>query len=285
MKGQSMGQCALLAAIVAAVLPGVPLPVEPPAATDAPYTAKDEETFGTLYGERIRRATSRTAKAALAKELLTGAGGVASFHIVCDGKKAFDSPWLWSNHTQGVGKPTILNIAGVDKLELITTAHRGGAGASSAWGDPKVRQRTPRGRKGAARRHRIPWTARRASGPRRTLPDRREQMGSKLTRRQALTRAASGALGIAAGTLLGGCKDEQEPAPARDANAPVGQAKKVAGKAAEGGSKDLRTYVCGKCGYVYDPMKTAPPKSFADLPEDWKCPRCGSPKSRFSPKG
>ena len=71
--------------------------------------------------------------------LLTGAGGVASFHIVCDGKKAFDSPWLWSNHTRGVGKPTILNIAGVDKLELITTAHRGGAGAFSAWGDPKVR--------------------------------------------------------------------------------------------------------------------------------------------------
>ena len=108
-------------------------------------------------------------------------------------------------------------------------------------------------------------------------------MGSKLTRRQALRRAASGALGIAAGTLLGGCRDETEPD--KDPNEPVGQARKVAGKAAEGGSKDLRKYVCGKCGYVYDPMKTAPPKSFADLPEDWKCPRCGSPKSRFSAKG
>ncbi|HUS91979.1 MAG TPA: NPCBM/NEW2 domain-containing protein [Phycisphaerae bacterium] len=71
--------------------------------------------------------------------LRTGAGGVASFHVVCDGKKVFDSPWTWSNNTHGTGRPTVLNITGVDKVELITTGHRGGQGAFSAWGDPKVR--------------------------------------------------------------------------------------------------------------------------------------------------
>ncbi len=35
-------------------------------------------------------------------------------------------------------------------------------------------------------------------------------------------------------------------------------------------------WVCSVCGYVYD--GDVP---FADLPEDWKCPRCGQPKSVF----
>ena len=71
--------------------------------------------------------------------LRTGAGGVASLHIRCDGKAVFDSPWMWSNNGQGVNKPAVVSLVGVDKLELITTGHRGGQGANSAWGDPKVR--------------------------------------------------------------------------------------------------------------------------------------------------
>ena len=44
---------------------------------------------------------------------------------------------------------------------------------------------------------------------------------------------------------------------------------------------------CQCCGYVYDeeegdPFSDIPPNtSFEDLPDDWVCPVCGCPKSRF----
>ena len=41
-------------------------------------------------------------------------------------------------------------------------------------------------------------------------------------------------------------------------------------------------YVCSICGYVYDPAEHDG-VAFEDLPEDWKCPRCKQPKSRFNP--
>jgi len=51
---------------------------------------------------------------------------------------------------------------------------------------------------------------------------------------------------------------------------------------------DVNTkYVCGICGYIYDPaegnseMEVAPGTSFADLPDDWGCPLCGVNKSEF----
>jgi rubredoxin len=46
-------------------------------------------------------------------------------------------------------------------------------------------------------------------------------------------------------------------------------------------------YVCGVCGYVYDPVKGDPEHGvkagtgFADLPRDWVCPICFAPKSEF----
>lgn len=46
-------------------------------------------------------------------------------------------------------------------------------------------------------------------------------------------------------------------------------------------------YVCGPCGYVYDPAGGDPENgivagtAFADLPEDWVCPVCGAPKEMF----
>ena len=43
--------------------------------------------------------------------LRTGAGGVASLHVLCDGKAVFNSPWMWSNHTGGVGRPTMVNVS------------------------------------------------------------------------------------------------------------------------------------------------------------------------------
>lgn len=51
----------------------------------------------------------------------------------------------------------------------------------------------------------------------------------------------------------------------------------------------MKKYKCGVCGYVYDPEKgvpdsgTAPGIAFEDLQEDWVCPVCGSPKSKYRP--
>ena len=40
-------------------------------------------------------------------------------------------------------------------------------------------------------------------------------------------------------------------------------------------------YVCSVCGYVYDPAEHDG-VAFEDLPEDWKCPRCKQPKTKFN---
>lgn len=41
----------------------------------------------------------------------------------------------------------------------------------------------------------------------------------------------------------------------------------------------MKKYRCTICGYIYDEEKEG--VKFADLPEDWKCPLCGAPKSLF----
>ena len=41
-------------------------------------------------------------------------------------------------------------------------------------------------------------------------------------------------------------------------------------------------YDCQICGYVYDDAKEK--VSFAELPDDWKCPLCGAAKSDFKPE-
>ena len=47
-------------------------------------------------------------------------------------------------------------------------------------------------------------------------------------------------------------------------------------------------YVCGVCGYVYDPADgdadggIAPGTAWADLPDGWVCPMCGVEKEDFS---
>ena len=49
----------------------------------------------------------------------------------------------------------------------------------------------------------------------------------------------------------------------------------------------MKKYVCGPCGYVYDPevgdpdSGIAPGTAFEDLPEDWVCPICGVGKDMF----
>lgn len=40
-------------------------------------------------------------------------------------------------------------------------------------------------------------------------------------------------------------------------------------------------YVCSICGYVYDPAEHEG-VAFEDLPDDWKCPRCGQGKDKFN---
>ncbi|MCZ3364372.1 MULTISPECIES: rubredoxin [Methanobacterium] len=46
-------------------------------------------------------------------------------------------------------------------------------------------------------------------------------------------------------------------------------------------------YRCKVCGYIYDPevgeprTGTPPGTAFDDLPELWRCPKCGAGKIRF----
>lgn len=48
-------------------------------------------------------------------------------------------------------------------------------------------------------------------------------------------------------------------------------------------------WLCIICGFIYDEAEglpehgIAPGTAFADLPDDWTCPECGSPKSAFEP--
>jgi rubredoxin len=52
----------------------------------------------------------------------------------------------------------------------------------------------------------------------------------------------------------------------------------------------MENYVCGICGYVYDPSKGDPDSNippgvpFKKLSEDWVCPVCGASKDEFSPE-
>ena len=41
-------------------------------------------------------------------------------------------------------------------------------------------------------------------------------------------------------------------------------------------------YICSVCGYVYDPAEHDG-AAFENLPDDWRCPRCKQPKSKFNP--
>ncbi|MFX0041764.1 MAG: FAD-dependent oxidoreductase [Candidatus Hodarchaeota archaeon] len=45
---------------------------------------------------------------------------------------------------------------------------------------------------------------------------------------------------------------------------------------------ELYTYTCSNCGMEYDEAKMA--VLFKDLPEDFKCPECGTPKDKFNVK-
>ena len=53
------------------------------------------------------------------------------------------------------------------------------------------------------------------------------------------------------------------------------------------GDRFMDKYVCGPCGYVYDPevgdpdSGIAPGTPFEELPEDWCCPICGVSKDMF----
>ena len=54
--------------------------------------------------------------------------------------------------------------------------------------------------------------------------------------------------------------------------------------------KKKKKYVCGACGYEYDPAVGDPDNgiqpgtAFEDLPEDWTCPICGMGKDVFEEK-
>lgn len=52
----------------------------------------------------------------------------------------------------------------------------------------------------------------------------------------------------------------------------------------------MQKYVCGVCGYVYEPEEGDPDggieagTAFENLPDDWVCPVCGAEKDQFYPE-
>ncbi len=80
---------------------------------------------------------------------------------------------------------------------------------------------------------------------------------------------------------------EQTTVPAPEAEAPAAEP-----DVAEIAPPDQ--YECRSCGYIYEPDKgddrrrVAPDTRFEDLPDNWRCPICGSPQVQFvsiGPKG
>lgn len=49
----------------------------------------------------------------------------------------------------------------------------------------------------------------------------------------------------------------------------------------------MKVWMCMSCGYIYDEAKGDPLNgvaagtAWADVPGDWRCPDCGTPKSDF----
>lgn len=49
----------------------------------------------------------------------------------------------------------------------------------------------------------------------------------------------------------------------------------------------MKDFVCTVRGYIYEPIKGDPDNgikpgtTFEELPQDWECPDCGSPKEDF----
>jgi len=74
--------------------------------------------------------------------LKTHAGGAAVFVVLADDKEIFRTGEIYGyGHTynRGTKAPVTLDVTGVNVLELKAIAVRGGAGAFSCWGDPKVK--------------------------------------------------------------------------------------------------------------------------------------------------
>jgi rubredoxin len=56
------------------------------------------------------------------------------------------------------------------------------------------------------------------------------------------------------------------------------------------GEEKMQKYVCGICGYTYDPAEgdqeggVPAGTPFEKITEDWVCPICGAGKDEFSPE-
>jgi rubredoxin len=52
-------------------------------------------------------------------------------------------------------------------------------------------------------------------------------------------------------------------------------------------SEPYRTWQCRTCGFIYDEAKglstegIAPGTRWSEIPDDWICPLCGTPKAEF----
>ena len=55
----------------------------------------------------------------------------------------------------------------------------------------------------------------------------------------------------------------------------------------QGDNRTVKLWQCMTCGYIYNEAEgepedgIAPETAWEDVPEDWICPECGTPKSDF----
>jgi hypothetical protein len=66
-------------------------------------------------------------------------GGAARMLIACDGENVYTGRYMWRGHGWGMATPQVIDVTGVDSLELIVEYHRHPAGSFAAWGEPKIR--------------------------------------------------------------------------------------------------------------------------------------------------
>lgn len=79
------------------------------------------------------------------------------------------------------------------------------------------------------------------------------------------------------------------PNPASPQEASIAEPTSVPSNFAEAAeaSEDFDCYECAACGYTYEPLKgdnrgNIPPNTdFKQIPNTWRCPVCGAPKTRF----
>lgn len=82
-------------------------------------------------------------------------------------------------------------------------------------------------------------------------------------------------------SILSGRADWTPPTLSRDSGEWIIDVPAVDPKPTPPPSPGPAVWTCTVCQHVYDPAKDGGGKAFEDLPDTWKCPVCGAPKSAY----